>query len=261
MKDNQKVRKVGYHYTLKSPQYENCEVLSPEGQLMFRCCKRKVVWYLDRNLGKKIVDDPLTIQLTFIPKGVGHIDDPYFLQKMKNQCVVCGGKEDLTRHHIVPYCYRKFFPTELKNHRSYDVMSLCIPCHRIYEACAVEFKQFLAIKHSVPVSGIGIKYNKQLVIAKGAAKAILDHRDKIPQQRQEELFGRIKDYLQKDPTDEDLQLLITKDHHFSNYTHHGEVVVSKTENIELFVQEWRKHFLNTMLPKFLPLFWDIERRI
>jgi hypothetical protein len=260
MKDNNESRKVGYHYTLKSPQYGNCEVLSPDGQLMFRCCKKKAMWYLDRNLGKKVVEAPLTIQLTFIPKGVGHINDPYFLQKMENRCVVCGSVDDLTRHHIVPYCYRKFFPFDLKNHRSYDVMALCIPCHHNYEEHAVEFKQTLAVKHSAPINVTGIKYNKDLAVAKGAAKAILENRDKIPQQRQEQLLECIKSYLQKDPTDEDLKSLIDKDHQdFSKCVHHGAIVIKQIQDIELFVQEWRKHFIDKMNPQFLPSHWSIYR--
>lgn len=262
MKEPNKERKVGYHYTLKSPQYENCEVLSPEGQLMFRCCRKKALWYLDRNLGKKVVEDPLTVQLTFVPKGVGHIDDPYFLQKMENRCVVCGGEEDLTRHHIVPYCYRKFFPTVLKDHRSYDVMALCIPCHHSYETFATEFKQTLAVKYSAPVSGTGIKYNKTLASARGSAKALLDNREKIPQARQQELLDRVRSFLNKEPTDEDLQGLMDKDpHDFANYAHHGKLVVSQVADIQAFVLEWRQHFLSTMLPKFLPPFWNVKRRI
>lgn len=260
MKNKQK--RIGYHYTLKSPQYENCEVLSPEGQLMFRCCRKKAVWYLDRNLGQKVADDPLIIQLTFVPKGVGHIDDPYFLQKMENRCVVCGSEESLTRHHVVPYCYRRFFPLDLKNHRSYDVMALCIPCHRSYEDYALELKKILADQHSAPISGTGIKYNKELARARGAAYAFLLNQDKMPPERQLELLGRVKSYLQKEVTDTDLHELVDKNpYDFGNYTHHGKIVMEQIKDIECFIRDWRQHFMDTMFPKFLPLFWNIERRI
>src|SRR6516225_9795332 len=141
------------NFALKSPQYENCEVFSPDGQLMFRCCQKKANWYLRKNLGTKLSDQPLRIQLNFVPKGVGHIDDPYFLQIMQNRCVVCGEEKDLNRHHIVPYCYRKFFPVCLKEHRSYDVMPLCLPCHRLYEDHALELKRELASLYEAPLSG------------------------------------------------------------------------------------------------------------
>lgn len=256
----QEDKKIGYHYTLKSPQYGNCEVLSPDGQLMFRCCKKKAFWYLDRNLGKKLSDDPLTVQLTFIPKGVGHVDDPYFLQKMVNRCVVCGNEESLTRHHIVPYCYRKFFPLDLKNHRSYDVIALCVPCHHSYEEYAMNLKKTLAAQYSAPISGTGVKYDKELARARGAAYAFLNH--DIPPERQTELLGRVKNYLQKEVTDADLHELVDKDpYDFGNYTHHGKIVMEQIKDIENFVRSWRQHFLNTMFPKFLPSFWTVERRI
>lgn len=262
MKDKQKDRRIGYHYTLKSPQYENCEVLNPDGHLMFRCCKKKAVWYLDRNLGTKVVDEPFTVQLTFVPKGNGHINDPYFLQKMENRCVVCGNEEFLTRHHIVPYCYRKFFPLDLKNHRSYDVMALCIPCHHSYEEYATKLKRTLAAQYSAPISGTGTKYNKELARARGAAYAFLLNRDKIPPDRQSELLGRVKSYLQKEITDVDLHELVDKDpYDFGNYIHHGKIVMESVDDIEVFIREWRQHFVNKMFPQFMPSNWTVYRPV
>jgi hypothetical protein len=252
--------KIGYHYTLKNPQYENCEVLSPNGDLMFRCCRKKAVWYLDRNLGKKIKDEPLSVQLTFMPKGNGHIGDPYFLQEMENRCVICGGLDNLTRHHIVPYCYRRFFPLHLKNHRSYDVMALCIPCHRDYEDHAMKLKKEIAEKHSIPLDGKGIEYKKELAHARNAAFALVTNGDKIPPVRYEELLSRVKSYLNKEITEEDLQKLVEVDvYDYSKYVHHGKAVMEKIQDIEFFIKTWRQHFLDTMNPQFLPKHWTIDR--
>lgn len=262
MKDKQKERKAGYHYSLKTPQYENCRVLGPDGKLMFRCCRKKAVWYLDRNLGKKMQDEPLTVQLSFIPKGVGHVNDPYFLQEMANRCVVCGSEKELTRHHVVPYCYRKFFPTDLKQHRSYDVMALCIPCHHKYEEHAIEIKETLAVKYSAPLGGIGVKYNKRLAIARGAAKALTENGHLIPEPRKQELINRIVDQLQREPTEEDLKKLMDQDpYDFNGFTHHGKIVIEQITDIEVFVQEWRQHFIDKMQPQFLPSHWTIYRPV
>src|SRR5581483_4392719 len=202
-----KSNKYGYHYTLKSPQYENCQVLNPDNELMFRCCKRKADWYLNRNLAVKVQDDPLTIRLNFIPKGVGRINDPYHLQEMKNRCVVCGSEDNLTRHHIVPISYRRFFPLNLKNHNSYDVMALCIPCHRTYEDYALVVKQDLAHKYAIPLSGKGIEYNKDIAKIKGAASALKNHKHKMPPSRIAELNDKIKDHLGREPNDLDINEL------------------------------------------------------
>lgn len=229
---------------------------------MFRCCKKKAIWYLSRDLGKKVAEEPLTVQLTFVPKGVGHVDDPYFLQEMHNRCVVCGKEDQLTRHHIVPYCYRKFFPDQLKNHRSFDVMALCIPCHHDYEYHAMKLKQTLADEYCAPVSGTGTKYDRALAAAKGAAAALLSHREHMPLDRQQELVERISRYLEKEPTDEDLQALLDKDpYDFGNYTHHGKLVIEQVKDIEQFVQKWRFHFVDKMKPKFLPMYWSVYRSV
>lgn len=262
MSNKQNSRKVGYHYTLKNPQYENCEVLGPDGNLMFRCCRKKATWYLAKKLGKQLQDEPLTVQLTFVPKGVGHINDPYFLQKMENKCVVCGSEEDLNRHHIVPYCYRKFFPTHLKQHRSYDVMAICVPCHHKYEEHALELKQSLAVKYSAPVSGKGARFDKALSSARGAAKAILESGHLIPDDKKQTLMDRIKVYLNRDYDEKDLQELVDKNpYDFGNYIHHGRIVIEHINDIESFVRDWRQHFIDTMNPQFLPSFWTVYRPV
>ncbi len=248
------------NFALKSPQYENCEILSPDGQLMFRCCRKKANWYLKKNLGVKLAESPLTVQLTFIPKGVGHLDDPYFLQIMENRCVVCGGEEDLNRHHIVPYCYRRFFPIQFKEHRSYDVMPLCIPCHRTYEDHAVELKKKFADKYNAPLSGAGFKFDKMLGTVKGAASTLLSAKDKLPPYRFEALSKIVEDHLHRKWTVEDLENLSKVDpYNFGDYVHHGKIVLDKLEDINEFVQIWRCHFLETMKPQFLPKYWTFER--
>lgn len=262
MSREQKNRKLGYHYSLKKPQYENCEVLGPDGKLMFRCCRKKAVWYLDRSLGIKVKDEPLTVQLSFIPKGVGHVNDPYFLQVMENRCVVCASENDLTRHHVVPYCYRKFFPINLKQHRSYDVMALCIPCHHKYEEYALELKEALAVKYSAPVSGTGTKFDKKLSAARGSAVAILNNSHNIPKERLDQLYQKVRDYLQREFTEVDLKDLADKDpYDFGNFIHHGKMVIEQVDDIEVFVKEWRQHFIDKMNPQFLPSYWTVYRPV
>ncbi len=257
-----------HHRVLKTPQYGNCQVLSPDGQLMFKCGQKKINWYLKRNLGVLISHDPLVIQLSFIPKGVGHINDPYFLQEMKNRCVVCGSEDDLTRHHIVPLFYRKHFPAIFKEHRSYDVMALCWTCHRKYEAVALDFKEQLAKEHGISLHGEGGKYNKELGKAVCAVKALEKHGDKIPKDRQLLLLDIIKSYLNKeDLIDEDLVFLGKKKRSDlfdqTSYIHHGKKVVGEigddSAELEKFVKRWRLHFIEEMKPQFLPKDWTVDR--
>ncbi len=246
--------------SLKTPQYNDCEVIHPDGHLMFRCHKSKIDWYLDRNLGVKISD--CAIKLTFTPKGRGNANDAYHLQRMENRCVVCGDTNELTRHHVVPYCYRKFFPEEIKSHRCYDILALCVKCHSEYEYHALNLKRNLAGKYSAPIDGLGITYYKELHIARKAASALFLHKEKIPIQRQNELLERIKLYLGKDPNDEDLNDLHNNNpYNFENFVGHGEIVVGQISDIQTFVKEWRQHFLDTMKPQFMPNNWCVDRPV
>ena len=114
--------------------YGNCEVYSMHGKLMFRCNQRKINWYLKRGLAEQINDAPLSIRLNFQTNGNGEPDDVLKI-KRENICVVCGEKDNskLTKHHIVPYEFRKHFPDHYKSNLSILVIGLCQDCHGIYE--------------------------------------------------------------------------------------------------------------------------------
>lgn len=226
---------------------------------MFRTYNKKGYWYLDRNLAVKVSDDPLIVKLTFTPKGNGHVGEPYFLQEMKNKCVICGTENNLNKHHVVPRCYRKFFPTELKQHKSFDVLPLCTDCHHNYELKALTLKQELGIQYKINISGEGIKHDKAHGRAISAAKAILEHKDRIPEQRLKELYIRVEQHLKKKPEMEDLIILSDSDpRSFKGYVHHGCRVMEQVEDIDVFVQRWRQHFVKTMQPKYLPDYWMDE---
>ena len=127
--------------------YGNCKVLSPDGLLMFRCQEKKINWYLKRDLAQIVNLDPLTIKLNFEPNGLGNHNKVYGLGEMDNLCVVCGNNIEITRHHVVPICYRRFFPIEKKSHNFHDVLSVCADCHENYEYYAFKFKLDLSVKY------------------------------------------------------------------------------------------------------------------
>ena len=91
--------------TLQTDPYDNCTMYGPDNEWMCACDHKKMNWYLDRNLAEKLSDN--TFKLTFKPEGKGHAtESAYFAEKRVNCCVICGTEADLTKHHIVPYCYR-----------------------------------------------------------------------------------------------------------------------------------------------------------
>lgn len=97
--------------TRAKPLYENCFLQAPDGQLLCTCDRKKAEWYVQKNIGDVIVDDPLTVRLRFEPAGraVGEVGRYYQLEK-ENRCAVCGSAESYQRKNIVPREYRKYFP-------------------------------------------------------------------------------------------------------------------------------------------------------
>jgi len=244
----------------KRPIYGNCKVLAPDGELMFRCLEKKANWYLDRNLAIIIDDDPLTIQLNFEPNGRGEKTE-YLKSIRKNKCVVCGEEdlEVLTKHHLIPYEYRRHFPYKLKSHNSGYVVPICISCHEKYERDhANVLKVKLASEFGAPKNG---NTNKRYHAEKHIL-ALLRHRDRMPEKR----LKYVQELFVKTMADAGIETneSIFDDKALENYleffksndetvdNRHGKQVVDNCPDLEAFSQSWIKHFLDSMNPKFMP---------
>jgi hypothetical protein len=242
----------------KEKIYGNCKVLHPDGSLMFRCDTDRVDWYVSRNLADIVSadGDSITIRFNFTPRGRGHIDDPFYLQEKKNQCVVCGGEEHLTRHHAVPFCYRKHFPEHMKSRCCHDVLPVCVKCHEKYEKEAIQLKKQFAGMNDVSDK----LTNRSTIYARSAANALYKHSASIPAERQEILMKRVAFYLEKDEvTQEDIVALATLPNRRGKYYSHGLEVVNKLEDLSEFIKMWRRHFVETMNPQFMPEHWDVDK--
>lgn len=245
----------------ESPIYDNCLALDIKGNTLFRCDAKKMRWYLSRNLAEKISDDPPQIRLLFETAGPGHIGDPFFLEKRQNKCVVCGTDRDLTRHHILPHCYRRFFPRNLDRFGTYDVMALCTEHHHDYEQIANDLRKDLAESFTAPVNGVGGRACVETGRAVRSAWAIIRHQDQMPTAKLAEHWQRVKDFFGSMPSNDEL-FRLTKENRTTVKTHAEMVVEQLTDldSINDFVIRWRKHFIETMKPKFLPDHWSIDRR-
>lgn len=246
--------------------YGNWEVLHPEGFLMFRCDKKKANWYLDRNLA--VVIDENKLQLKFVPKGRGHSNELFYLVQKENRCVVCGSEKELTRHHVVPYCFRRHFSIELKSRAAHDIVPLCVTCHRFYEPYAWELKKKLASDHGVLMEGCDKekKENKELK-AMGVAKTLLDYK-KIPINRRLELLEDVEKFIGKkkeEIQDSDLVLFLAKTKNrkekIARQYKFGKEIVMKIEDFSEFIKMWRIHFIDAMKPKFMPELWNVSHRL
>ena len=244
--------------------YGNCTVLPPNSdEVMFLTNLERMAWYLERGLATLVTRDPPSIRLTFEPKGPGHAGDPYFLQIFKNRCVVCGLTEGLSHHHIVPNCYRRFFPRESQEigRWMYDVLLLCIDCHDRYEDAADQLKHLISKEYKINPAGKTSLSQEEVQVIRAAA-ALYRHGDKIPEQKRAEFEITLKTYLgQNSYTKEDCHHTWKTLQKSVQVTPAGLLVVQKITDIDDFAVRWRRHFMKIMDPKFLPELWDPERRI
>lgn len=240
--------------------YGNCQVISPNGYLMFRCDIKKVNWYLNRNLADIVDRSPLTIKLKFEPKGLGNHDKTFGLSLMNNKCVNCGSMDYLTRHHVVPYCYRKHFPLSRKSHNFHDVLSMCTDCHTSYERKADELKLILANKYNAPINGIVDELTKISMRAIKNSHTLLKGIDGIPEERVNEIKRELCEYLGRDFNMDDI-ISLSKSKSSRLLKTHGEIVISKINDIQGFIKMWRKHFIDNNKCLYLPENWNIENDI
>jgi exonuclease 3'-5' domain-containing protein 2 len=212
--------------------------------------KKQVVWYTQRNLATWVNEN--TFQLKFEPKGEGKAHDPYYLQGLKNQCVVCGSTEGLNKNHVVPRVFRVHYPLSYKESTSHDVLPVCGCCHEQYEEFATQLKLELALKYGVIITQ-QVKRDpilSQISKTLSARRLLVDNTLKLPEARRAQL--RI---LADMPVPAEYQNAPT-------VRDHGAVVITEVAHrgeLFSFIRTWRQHFIDTMKPQYMPEFWDINK--
>lgn len=284
-KENNNILTVGS----KNLSIENWKVYHPNGKHMFTCGERKVNWYLDKGLAKK--NGKFSIILTFIPKGGGYDDGEIFGKiDRQNICVVSGDKSNLQRHHIVPYCYRTHFPKEYKSKNHHDVVLINDDIHSEYEKIADSYKTTIASIYNVKtISELSTEYSlnlrncvKETSIVLNALNSIFKSYKFLSKNKINNKLKIVSDntnisiyflnklnYIQlfklflliKNKHDKDLNEFRKK---YKKKYDHGYQVVSKLdseEKLSNFIKLWRKHFIKTTKPKYMPKGWSVNFRV
>jgi len=238
-------------------KYGNWLVYSPDNILMFGCGEKKANWYLSRNLAE-VVDDK-SIKLTFNPKGLGKNGVEWATSKMENRCVNCGDKSNLTKHHVVPISYRRFFPIDKKEHNHHDVLLMCVDCHEKYESKANILKTDISNRYGVPLNGIVMSDNdKEYIKIRKIISCLLGDVSKIPKERLDILKNELRSYFNwKNVTTKRLiqESEVNIKYHVKT---HGELVVDKISDIDDFIKMWRRHFIENNDCNFLPKGWCVN---
>lgn len=273
----------------KNLNLQNWAVYHPNGTHMFTCGERKATWYLDKGLAK--ITSEGKIMLTFTPKG-GGFDSGEIFGKTEREviCVVSGTDEGLQRHHIVPYCYRTYFPEEYKAKNHHDVVLINHELHSEYEQQANVYKDKIADIYGVKtITEFNIEYTHNLrdigrdgAIITNSIKSILNTYGRLPHEdksKKLELISKISNipievvnewnYIQLYKfytlvADQSFNAVdeFKKNHRI--YYDHGYHVVKQLDTqkkMTKFIKLWRKHFINTMNPKFMPKGWSIDFRV
>jgi len=273
----------------KNLNAENWEVYHPDGTHMFTCGEKKASWYLERELAKRTADGK--IMLTFEPKGNGFEANEIFGKSVREAiCVVSGMPDNLQRHHIVPYCYRTYFPEKYKSKNHHDVVLMNHERHSEYEQEATKHKDVIAEMFGVKtITEFNIEYTFKLreigrnnAILLSTIHSLFKTYGKITEETKLEKLKQIAEFTElplKTVRNFNyiqlykMYLLLKEEHIKEQYefkqTHrqeydHGYHVVQKLDTEEKmveFVKLWRTHFIETTNPQFMPLGWSIDFRI
>jgi len=268
--------KEGKHPIRKSQLYYNCQLMSPEGYILCKCDLKKVQWYLDRNLGEIVQEDPLTLKLKFDPKGKGHAGDPYYMSAKENKCVGCGSTELLSKHSIIPHSYRCHLPTKYKSRTSHDIVLLCQRCQYTMTLTVGTLKNSILRElsaHLPPLPAKKFVVDSNIAKARAAGTALRKNTDNtIPPKRVAELTQVIKNFYQKEDITEDdilkaskldprqeLQAIQENEQPITEDEAIAKHISSKGEQAILeFVIRWRQNFLSTLRPTHMPQHWDVN---
>jgi hypothetical protein len=240
--------------------YGNCRVYSPSNQLMFRCLEKKIKWYLTRGLAELIEENPPSIRLKFEPKGNGERTNDLKVER-NNICVVCGEKDlsILTRHHIVPYEYRKHMPNDKKQNSSVFVVPICINCHRKYEN---DFSSKVKDKLSIEYDTTHREKDEHLSDTISKLNCLIKHSNKLPLDIKASMMCHINDYFHSNGIlnkidfsniDELKEIFLKlKNNQFKNIKSHGQLVIEKCKDLSSFEKMWVNDFIKNMNPMYLP---------
>ncbi|KAL3222588.1 hypothetical protein MRX96_028369 [Rhipicephalus microplus] len=175
------------YMTRKTPLYDNCMLLAPDGEPLSSCNYKKVQWYIDKGLGRLVSrgDEPVAVQLNFEPSN----------------------RPSLVRKNVVPHEYRKYFPEIMKNHISHDILLLCLRCHQISNLRDGDLRRALAEECNAPIESgaLGkVLDDVELRKVRSAGRALRKARESLPQDRVALLEEVLKKHFGVDEVTDDV---------------------------------------------------------
>ncbi len=251
---------------LQNPYYGDLRFYHPDGQLMFITSDRRARFYLEKGLAVQDPDDPNRFTLTITPEGYGFFNDAlhdYHLHPKINQCVVCASDRDLTKHHVLPVIFQRFYPNEKGDAgvRSHDLLLLCRGCHNRYEAEYADPARFELGEETGALRDDEVEFDAELGKAIQYAKSLHKHGEKLPDDVRNLFVGTIREGLGRQPTSDDIArlcaLTLADTSSVVRKADLGEKVTAAWDLGDLR-RWWRRHFVESMTPQFLPEGWSVD---
>jgi hypothetical protein len=120
-------------------KYDNCQILSKEGEYLFITDEKKGKWYIKEEYGVMVSEEPLIVKLIYEDQNnqdnyfdgaeelYGH--ESYKNLNKENVCAVCKKDNELSKFYVVPHLYRLNLPHAIKAHTSHDILLMCQICY------------------------------------------------------------------------------------------------------------------------------------
>jgi hypothetical protein len=233
--------------------YDNCLITAPDGMSLGRCTESRVRWYLRNGLADVISTEPTVIKLRFEPRGRAGAEQEIVTGAKENRCVVCGTNESLTRHHVVPSSLSIHLPLHYKRWCSHDVVPLCSHCHYSYnEKAYMEelLKEYGIEEEFEQLNTTYCNQRRAYILWRGLRK----NGHVIPLEAQAKMRARLRGLLGI-PDDQETPETVARPTKVPSL---GRFLMSKITDHFGLIKMWRKHFVETMQPRYLPRGWTID---
>lgn len=231
----------------------NFTAYDPNGDFLFNCDSKKARWYVKRNLATWTNEEQTHFKLNFTPKGNGNRElGKYFTEYIKNQCVICGCDSKLTKHHVVPSCYKKHFPEKCKSNDHFDVLLICTECHEKIERAYDDRKKLIHKQHKGSLEHQYNQYkelNSYIRTAQKHEEYLDETRKLIMVEKANKINPEIDSFIKLLNTD-----LVDVGGSLDNEICE-RVVKDAQDDLKGFIVEWRELFLGHGQPAFLPNGW------
>lgn len=225
--------------------------------------RKRAEFYVNKNLGEYIDPDKKKLRLLFnINEHNENSQKCDFILQERYRCYTCGDTKEnnLFKFYVVPKPIRRLFPNEYKSRNHHDICILCSSCKAIAER-----KNTFVIKKQA-MDWRDIKVVEKRINEKKAKclKVILDNNvpDEVVYNAKQSAISLFKLDDDYEFTRENIIELSKSIASVTSVDKNGmtifEHIVAKIDNIDNYIKDWRKTFLNTMNPRFLPDGWSVD---